>query len=484
MHKNSYRALFKSSFLIGGAQVIFLLAGLLKMKVAAVLLGPVGIGLVGLYINLMQASATVAALGVGHAGTKHISTSFAQGNTEGVENSRQTLYSATLVLALIAGAMFWLCSDWIALYAMGSITYSSQVKWLSIGVALTIAAGGQASYLTGLRRVSDLARVSMNTGVISAIISIFALWLFGESAVMALVLAVPTVAFIFGHLYASRLKGEWFKNRTSFALILDEFQVMCRIGLPFMAAGLATLTGPLLVRTLVQRELDLEAAGQFQAAWSISFSYMGLVLGVMTSDFHPRLAGIILDKKAATQLVNEQLNVAVSLCTPILLLLIGLAPWVIRILYTSEFEPAVTVLRWQILGDALKVISFPLGFVLLASGKGKLFFAVEAIGVSVFVFTTWLILPFVGINATGLGFLMMYIVYLPLMWFGARRLINFHGSRLLFAQVFLLIIGSISILILSFYSELLTKFWSITLALSVTVWSLVRFRGDLRLSLD
>ena len=477
--QNSYGSLLRSSYLIGGAQVIFILTGLVKMKVAAVLLGPAGIGLVGLYINLMQASSTVAALGMGHAGTRQIAHSLGDGDQVAIEHTRRALYWITAMLALVAGLLFWVSRDLIAKYVLDDPGLSAQVGWLSLGVALSVAATGQNSLLTGLRRVSDLARASIATGVLGTLISVLGLWVWGKGAVLLLVIITPALAFVFWHFYAAKTQRPVACPPTTLGRVASEWRVMRQLGLAFMGAGLAVLIGPLIVRALVQRELGLDAAGQFQAAWSISLTYMGLVLGVMTSDFHPRLTAIIQDKASATQLVNEQTDVAVLLCAPLLLLLLGFAPWVVKLLYTAEFGAAVDILQWQLLGDALKVVSFPLGFVLLAAGRGKTFMLIEFVGMAVFVLVTWLALPIWGVKATGIAFLLMYVVYLPIVWGLSRNLIGFKWLLRLRLQVAALIIAAILIVVVNTYSQLYGAVISVVLSALAAVWAFKRLRGHM-----
>lgn len=457
------------------------------MKVAAVLLGPAGVGLVGLYINLMQASSTVASMGMGHAGTKQIAQALGNNDPISIEHTREALYWITAVLALLAGLIFWGCRGLIAQYVLDNPDFAGQVGWLAIGVALSVAATGQNALLTGLRRVGDLARASIGTGVLGTIVSIAGLLIWGEKAILLLVISTPALAFLFWHFYAARAQrltpaATTPLPPTKWQQMRSEWRIMRQLGLAFMGAGLAVLIGPLIVRALVQRELGLDAAGQFQAAWSISMTYMGLVLGVMTSDFHPRLAAVINDKPAATQLVNEQTDVAVLLCAPVLLLVLGLAPWVLQLLYTAEFTPAVEILRWQLLGDALKVMSFPLGFVLLAAGRGKTFLLLEITGMAVFVFITWLGIPIWGIKATGIAFLLMYVVYLPLVWRLSKNLINFKWMLRLRLQLIALLVSAISIVAISDRSQLLGAALSITLALMASVWALVRLKGHVSTS--
>jgi O-antigen/teichoic acid export membrane protein len=480
--KNSYGSLLRSSYLIGGAQVVFILTGLVKMKVAAVLLGPAGVGLVGLYINLMQASATVASLGMGHAGTRQIAKALGDNDPISVEHTRRALYWTTAVLALVAGLVFWGCRGLIAKYVLDNPDFAGQVGWLSVGVALSVAATGQNALLTGLRRVGDLARASIGTGVLGTVLSVLGLWVWGEKAVLLMVMVTPALAFVFWHFYAAKAQRPSPSSKdpfppTTWQQIRSEWQVMRQLGLAFMGAGLAVLIGPLIVRTLVQRELGLEAAGQFQAAWSISLTYMGLVLGVLTSDFHPRLTAIIKDKVSATQLVNEQTDIAVLLCAPVLLLLLGLAPWVLKLLYTAEFEPAVEILRWQLLGDVLKVLSFPLGFVLLAAGRGKTFLLLEIIGMSAFVLITWLGLPIWGLKTTGIAFLLMYVVYLPLVWRLSKTLIDFNWALRIRLQLVALMVSALCIVTTSNYSPLLGAILSVALAITAASWAVMRLKG-------
>lgn len=141
MSASSYRTILRSSSIIGGAKVINIAVSLVKMKVVAVLLGPAGVGLVGLYINLMQAAAAIAAVGIGTTGTRQIAPARAEGRNEAVDRTRRTLFWGTLGLALIGALLFWLSSGWIARVILADPALSTDVAWLSLGVALSETLG-------------------------------------------------------------------------------------------------------------------------------------------------------------------------------------------------------------------------------------------------------------------------------------------------------------------------------------------------------
>lgn len=473
MSGSSYRTILRSSSIIGGAQVINIAVGLVKMKVVAVLLGPAGVGLVGLYLSLIQTASSVAAMGLGNVGTRQIAAAQTEGGDEAVGRTRRALFWGTMVLALIGAALFWLASGWIARVILADESRTNDVAWLSVGVALTVAAGSQAALLTGLRRIGDLARINVGAGVIGAALGVMALWLWGAQGMIAMVLIAPVATFLLGHLYVARL-GPPAGPPVRLPALSRECRTMVTLGFAFMLSGLVTTLGHLAARTLVQRELGAEALGQFQAAWSIGMTYLGFVLGAMATDYYPRLTAAMGNPASATRLVNEQTEVALLLCAPVLLAMLGLAPWVIHLLYSAEFAPAVEILRWQLLGDILKVMSWPLGFVILASGAGKTFVLTESLGMGVFVLGVLIGLPLIGVMATGVAFLALYVAYLPIVWwFGGRR-IGFRWTRAIKVQALAVIGAAVVVDMAARWSEPLGAVIGLGLAAATGVWALMR----------
>lgn len=473
MNGSSYRTILRSSSIIGGAQVITVIASLAKMKVAAVLLGPAGVGLAGFYMSLIQTAAAVASLGAGASGTRQIAAAHAQGGEVAVGRTWRALFWGALALAVIGAMLFWLSSGWIARVVLADETRASDVAWLSLGVALTVAAGSQSALLTGLRRLGDLAWINIGASVIGGALSVLALWLWGAQGLVAMVLTAPVVTFLLGHLYVARL-GAPTGPPAPLSELAQQWRVIAQLGAAFMISGLVTMLGHLAARTLVQRELGPEALGQFQAAWAIGMTYLGFVLGAMGTDYYPRLTAAINDRAAAAQLVNEQTEVALLLCAPVLLAMLGFAPWVIRLLYSAEFGPAIEVLRWQLLGDMLKVMSWPLGFVLLAAGAGKTFIVTEALGIGVFVLGILIGLPLIGVAATGVAFLALYVAYLPLVWQLGGRRIGFRWTRAVQTQAAAVIVAAAVVDVAGRWSDPLGAGLGAALAGGMGLWAVMR----------
>lgn len=451
MNDSSYRQIFRSTSIIGGASAINILVGLVRIKVAAVLLGPAGVGLIGLFTSLAGTASAVAGLGFGNVGTRQIAIAAGRNDAAALLATRRALFWGTLALAALGTVVFWTLRGMLAQRVLGDATLSAEVGWLALGVGLTVAAASQSALLNGMRRIGDLARLSVWSSLVSTVLGVGALLLWGRSGLMAFLLVGPLASFMLGHVYVARLP-EVVASRTPLPELARQWAMMARLGFAFMVAGLAGTLGQLLVRTLVQRELGSAALGYFQAAATISMTYVGFVLGAMATDYYPRLTAAIHDHTAVNKLVNEQTEVALLLAGPVFLVMIGLAPWVIELLYASSFQPAAEVLRWQVLGDVLKVCSWPLGFIILAAGNGRTFMLTESAAVAVFVLLTWLLLPLQGVVATGQAFVGMYLVLLPLVYVLARRKTGFRWDRRVFTQMVMLLFVTLVVMLAGVWS--------------------------------
>src|SRR6478672_6250576 len=69
---HSYGQILKSSALIGGSSAMNIVLGILRTKAMAVLLGPAGMGLMGLYGSIADLARTIAGMGINTSGVRQI----------------------------------------------------------------------------------------------------------------------------------------------------------------------------------------------------------------------------------------------------------------------------------------------------------------------------------------------------------------------------------------------------------------------------
>src|SRR5262249_46793155 len=127
-------------------------------------------------------------------------------------------------------------------------------------------------------------------------------------------------------------------------------------------------------------------------------------------------------------LVNEQAEVSLLLAGPGVLATLTFAPQLIHIFYTPKFEPSIEVLRWICLGMMLRVVSWPMGYILLAKGAKQPFFWSEFASSLVQVAFVWFGVRQFGLNGGGMAFFAGYVFYLVLIYFIVRWLSGFRWT--------------------------------------------------------
>lgn len=408
----SHRRILRTSSIIGGAAVINIAVGLAKTKFVALLLGPAGLGLIVLLQNLLTTAAAVGALGLASSGTRQLSAAIGAEDQPRIAIVRRALLLITGLLAIAASLVFWFARNALAVWVAPDGALGRSLGWLALGVGLTIAAQAQSALLAAFRRIGDMAWVSIASVVIAAIVGIVAVAWLGEGGIAIFVLMPAAATFVVAHIFVARLPKVPAAD-VSTGAVVGEMRTLVKFGLALTVAAVGVQLGQLAARTLIQRDLGAEAVGWFQASWLISVTYITFVLQAMGADFYPRLTATILDSAAANRLVNEQTEVAILLAAPVLLGTLGIAPWIMSLLYSSAFSPAVPVLQWQVLGDVLKVASWPLGYLLLAANSSRSYMIGEIGAVIALLAVLALALPLIGLQAGGLAVVGMYLFYLP-----------------------------------------------------------------------
>src|SRR5690606_18879305 len=193
--------------------------------------------------------------------------------------------------------------------------------------------------------------------------------------------------------------------------------------------GLLMMAAAYAARMLVLRQVGLEAAGLHHAAWTLGGLYIGFILQAMGADFYPRLVAAVKDAAEANRLVNEQAQVSLLLAGPGVIATLTFAPLVLALFYSAEFAGAVDVLRWICLGIALRVISWPMGFIIIAKSRQIVFFVSELAWTLVNVGLTWICLQAWGLAGAGIAFFASYVFHALMIYPIVRRMSGFRGSR-------------------------------------------------------
>lgn len=441
---NSATQALRSTFIIGAASGLNILIGLLRAKVVALLLGPTGMGLLGLLSAIMSVASTFAGMGLAGAGVRQLAAS--AHDEASSTRVRRALWAAHVAFGVLGGLGVWTLREPIARWFLGDPGQAGQVGWLGIGVFLSLISACQNSIQQGYRRITELARISVLGTLLGTSGGLLAISCFGHAGILVSILLLPAGVTAMAAYYGRRLPRSG-AARATLRELLPECRAMITMGAALMLTAVMAEATQLVVRSLLTQDLGLKATGHFHAAWAIAMQYVGFVLAAMSADYLPRLTEAIDDQATANTLVAEQAEISLLLAGPVILFMMALAPWIVEFLYSPEFAEAVDVLRWQVLGDILKIAAWPLGFILIAKAKTRLFILTEVLWFACYLVFVWLGLPFIGLKITGIAFFTCYLIYLSVALAIVHRVNGFqHGFGYALLLGALLIAGILTFL--------------------------------------
>lgn len=413
------------------------------MKMFALLLGPAGIGLLGLYHSLMSTAATASGMGVSSSGVRQVAEAFASGDGQRAARSLHTLRVLTMALATLGAVILLVLREHVSTWVFGNPDHAGAVTVLAVGLYATVLSGSQLAILNGLRRIGDLARINMVGSSLGAVAAIVIVWSRGEAAVAHSIAASALIMMLCSSWFLRYVKGP--RAGWSWQALGADVPPLLKLGLAFMFAGLVMTATLLLTRVILLDRFGLAEAGYFQAAWAIAVFNVDFVLRAMGVDFYPHLTSRIGDRSAAHRLVNEQMEIALLAGGPALIAMLAFAPLLIRMFYSADFSGATDLLRWLLLGNVLKLASWPLGFLILAHAWNRVSMATELVWACSYVTAMYFGSLYFGLNAAGYAFVAAYLIYVVVVYSVNHVGNGFRWRRATLALAIMLLIAGIAV---------------------------------------
>lgn len=424
--KGTYGQILKSSALVGGSSVINIAIGIVRTKAMALLLGPAGYGLFGLYGSIANLTQSIAGMGVNSSGVRQIAAAVGSGDAEQVGLTTVVLRRTSIILGALGALLLIVASRQVSAITFGNKQQAAAVCLLSVAVFFQLVSWGQNALIQGMRRIADLAKIQVLGALFGMIFSVILVYFWRDKGVVPSLVSVALMSLAASWWYSRKIHIQ--APSLTASEVGREAAELLKLGSAFAATGFMTTGVAYAVRIMLLRNVGFEATGYYQSAWTLGGLYVGFILQAMGADFYPRLTASAHDNAMSNRLVNEQTQVGFLLAGPGVLATLTFTPMVIGLFYSAKFLAAVSVLRWICLGTTLQVITWPMGFIIVAKGKQALFFATELSWTVASLGFAWICIKFLGLNGAGIAFFGSYLFYGLLLYPIVYQLSGFRWS--------------------------------------------------------
>lgn len=399
----------------GTGQVGAVLCAVVSVKVLAVFAGPAGVGLFSLLRQIQQTLCALASLGSQNAVVQVVA------SRHGSDRDR------------VAASVLWVFAGSVAIVVLCTLLLSSQlatlvfggddadaklIRWLVVPVAL----GAILIFFRGLliahMQIGAVAWVNFATAFGSLLMVFPAAVAYGTGHKGALIL-ILCASFGLGLLVAVH---QVLRHGCLPALVSDEkrydgavLREYLTVALPSLAALFIGMGCVLAVRAAIARLHGLPLAGQFDAAWSISVTFLVVFLTSLQTYLLPKLSAARTEAESQ-DVLHDALRLSAMIAVPVISSLIVLKPVAIHLLYSGEFIDALKLLRWTLLGDYVRVSGWVLATTLVARADMRAYLVCEIIWNTLFAIASFWLLPS-GIAGAGPAYVGAYVIYLSaLVW--------------------------------------------------------------------
>jgi PST family polysaccharide transporter len=469
----SFARILRSSALMGGAQVATLAVAFIRTKIIAQLMGPAGVGLVGVLTAFNGNVSTLAGWGLGVSGVRMIASAPSEekaAKQAAVRKFGLTVSSLGLVVML---ALFWP----VAYLTFDSSRYALELLIGGMAVPCIIASTIWTSILQATGQVKTLAKAQVISALGGLFLGLPLIYFYGTIGIAASLLLAAALPMVF----------TWRAARRDCVVsnlqpTYGDLRALFNMGSGLMVIGVAAQLAAYAVRLVIikHRGADVAAgladAGYYQAAIAIAGSLPAMVFSAMGTDFFPRVAAA-KDEAEAKVISEKQIEAALLLALPIFIGLVTMNRIGIALLYADKFESAAPLLSWMIWGVFVRLLGWPLGYWLIARGSMRTLVMIEVSSNVAMVALPIILLPAFGLIGTAIGYFIGYLLYaLTLLVVARRRVGKWLGARTL------LLFGAATLLmIVAQWSTTLTHggYWGLVPTGVVTLGSFLVYRSAL-----
>lgn len=399
--------LLRTSVLNGVAVLIKTITMFVLNKILAVYLGPTGYAAIGQFQNFIQMVTTFAGSAINTAVVKYTAEYHEDESKQ--RAIWKTAGSIIFLFSLILAFLILIFQGQLSLYIFHSLKYQTVFIWFAVFLIFFNFNTLFLAILNGKKEILKLVLANIAGSLFALIItSVLAIKLHLYGALVALSI-YQSIAFIVTLFLCYR--ANWFKFSSLLGKIdLEITKKFSSFILMALVSAICVPLSQMLIRAYLTQEFSLAYAGYWEAMIRLSTVYLMLVTTTLGVYYLPRLSELNkIDE------IKKEVYLGYKFLFPLTvvggIIVFVLRDWIINLLFTPSFAPMQDLFFWQMMGDALKIGSWILAYLMLSKAMTKLYISTEIIFTLSLIALTYVCTQFFGFKGVSIAHLINYGMY-------------------------------------------------------------------------
>jgi O-antigen/teichoic acid export membrane protein len=461
-----YSKILKITSLLSGVQLFQIIFSVLRVKVVAIFLGPIGMGVFSLLTNTLNTFGSFINLGISTSGVRQISK---QNELEAdILPVIKVLRALALITGILGVILLFLLAPKVSIALFKNDSYTLNIRILSIVILLIQLTNVNLAILQGSKKLKDLSYANLIGNLLGLIFSLPIIIYFKEAGIPYAIIVTNSFSLITTIFFVNKI-GSSINFSIKFDFFLKQSQEILKIGVVLSISGILVNLNSYITQLFITRTGSLSDLGLYTASYSLVVSYVGLILNAMSTEYYPRLCSNASSDNKVNQIVNTQAELLTLLITPIIISFFLFSDLIIRILYTKDFLSIQTLINLMVFGMLFRSASWCISFVFSAKGHIKSFFLIELLATIYSLSFNLIFYYYYGLNGLGYSFILSYVVYLVHVYVIANKKYGFCFSNenkkiftfCFFFLLILFIVSYINFTILRYFLSILILSYSI-----------------------
>ncbi|MCC8114599.1 MAG: hypothetical protein LIP03_11555 [Bacteroidales bacterium] len=401
------KKVLKVMTLFGGVQAVGIVCSLVKAKLIAIWIGPIGVGLFGIFNSVLDMLSQATQLNFRQSAVRDVA---AASGTEVPRVAGAVRWWAKRLGVFGAVVMLVLSPLW-SLISFGHCDYWWAFASLSVAMAAMSLSAGEQVLLQGTGLLRTLGKVSI-WGVVLATVLIIPLFYFLRVRSIVPAIVATSIASLVAFMLVSPVKSAKLPRRESVAI----GKGFLRLGLFMTVASLASTGASYAFLSYLNVTASTGITGLYQAGYTLVVKYVGLIFTALAMEYYPRLAQLNSRPGAAALVVSHQITLLMWVMVSVIVGFVVLDQFIIRLLYSEEFMQCLPLVTIGIGGTVFRAVSYCMAYVIIARGDGVIYVVTEIASAAIGLALNILCYRLWGLMGLGISYVVWYGVYLAMVW--------------------------------------------------------------------